>query len=123
MSSLGNNLASIIAATLPSVGMTRSVTLTTVTAGAYDPATGAATPTTTTKTVNATVEEYDGADLLAGLGAQGDKKVSVPAAQLATAPKPTDTVSVGGVAYAVVTVRTDELGGVPVLYTLQCRKA
>ena len=116
-------IADLIADTVTDEGLGETVTLTTVTAGAYNPATGAATPSTSTQTVQATIEEYDGADLIAGLGAAGDKKVSIPAAQLSAAPKPTDTVTVDGVVYAVVTVRTDRAGGVDILYTLQCRKA
>lgn len=123
MSTLGADVAAILATALPDAGLTMGVTLTSVSAGAYDPATGSAQPTTSVKTVQATVEEYDGADLLAGLGAQGDKKVSIPAALLAVTPKPTDTVSVSGVTYAVITVRTEQLGATPVLYVLQCRKA
>ncbi len=117
------DIAAVIADVVTSEGLGRSVTLTTVTAGAYDPQTGAAATTTTTATVDALIEEYDGADLLAGLGVAGDKKVTIPAAQLATAPKPTDKVTVAGIVYAVVSVRSDEAGGVAIIYTLQCRKA
>lgn len=116
-------IADLIADVVTSESLGRSVILTTVTPGTYDPETGASTPTTTTATVDALIEEYDGADLLAGLGVAGDKKVTIPAAQLATAPKPTDKVTVAGIPYAVVSVRTDEAGGVAIIYTLQCRKA
>lgn len=116
-------IADVIADVVTSEGLGRSITLTTVTPGTYDPETGAAVPTTSTDTVDALIEEYDGADLLAGLGVAGDKKVTIPATQLGTAPKPTDKVTVAGIVYAVVSVRTDEAGGVAILYILQCRKA
>lgn len=118
-----SEIADLISDTVTDEGLGEAVVLTTVTAGTYDPATGAATPSTTTTTVQATIEEYEGADLIAGLGAAGDKKVSIPAAQLASAPKPTDKVTVAGVVYVVVSVRTDRAGGVDIIYTLQCRKA
>lgn len=123
MSGIGSDIAAAVSGAILDTGLGASVTLTTVTAGVYNPATGAATPSTSTRTITAIVEEYDGAELMAGLGAAGDKKVSVPAAQLTTAPKPSDKATVGGVTYAVISVRTEEAGGVAILYVLQCRKA
>lgn len=118
-----SDVAALVSEVITSEGLGASVVLTTVTAGTYDPATGAATPSTSTATVTAIIEEYDGAELMAGLGAAGDKRISVPAAQLSAAPKPSDKVTVSAITYAVVSVRTEEAGGVAILYVLQCRKA
>lgn len=118
-----SDIAALVADVITTESLGASVTITTVTAGAYNPATGAATPTTTTTAVTAIIEEYDGAELTAGLGAAGDKKISVPAAQLSAIPSPSDSAAVGGVTYAVIGVRTEEAGGVPILYVLRCRKA
>lgn len=116
-------IADLISDAVTDEGLGETVVLTTVTAGAYDPVTGVTTPSTTTASVQATIEEYEGAELIAGLAAAGDKKVSIPAAQLSAAPKPTDKVTVATIVYAVVSVRTERAGGVDLLYVLQCRKA
>jgi hypothetical protein len=102
----------------------QTVTLTSVTAGTYDPATGTTTGgSTSSATVPAVVEDYKGLALLNGLIQAGDKKVTVAAANLTTAPKPTDTLTAGGIAYAVVNVVTVQPGSVAVIYEIQARRA
>lgn len=121
---LFDDLPGLIAEVLadPDLGF-QSVTLTSVTAGSYDPATGTTTPTTSTTSVRAVVEDYKGLALLNGLIQAGDKKVTIAGANVATAPKPTDSVTVGGVTYAVISVATTQPGSAAVIYELQCRKA
>jgi hypothetical protein len=102
----------------------QSVTLTSITAGTYDPATGTVTGgSTTTTSVRAVVEDFKGLSLLNGLIQAGDKKITVAAANVTTAPKPTDTVTVGGIVYAVVNVVTVQPGSAAVIYEIQARKA
>ena len=102
----------------------KSVTLTSITVGAYDPATGAATPTSTPATVKAVVSDYstrrDGAGFTAGLILSGDKKFSI-AAEGITKPKPGDTITLDGVVYAVVRVTETWSGELVALFDIQAR--
>lgn len=102
----------------------QTITLTSVVAGVYDPATGSASPSTSAQDVQAVVEDYKGLALLPGSNIQaGDKKVTVAALNVTAAPKPGDSVTAGGITYAVVSVATTQPGSTAVIYELQCRKA
>jgi hypothetical protein len=116
-----------IAATVSNViaaeGLGAPVVLTRKTPDAYDAATGVAAVTTTIANVVGTVEEVRGRELMAGLAQAGDKRVSIPAAQLSAAPKPGDSLTALGVSYVVVRVETVTGGAVAILYVLTCRVA
>lgn len=104
----------------------QSVTLTSLTPGTYDPATGTVTGgSTTTTDVRAVVEDYKGLALLPGTNIQaGDKKVTVAGANVASAPQPgVTTVTVGADTFAVISVATTQPGSSTVLYEIQARKA
>lgn len=103
----------------------QSVTLTTTTPGTYDPTTGTTSGgSTSTATVRAVVEDYKGLALLPGTQIQaGDKKITVAAANISAAPKPTDTVTVGGVVFSIVNVVTTQPGSAAVIYEIQARRA
>jgi hypothetical protein len=118
-------IADLIADVVTDEGLGASVVLTSVTPGAYDPSTGTTgAATTTTQTVDAIVEDYRGLELLNGLVQAGDKKVSIPASSLTTAPKPTDTLTIGGVAHLIVAEpEKTEAGGVTILHVLRCRRS
>lgn len=122
--SLFDDLPDIIAEVLNDAELGfQTVTLTTTTPGTYDPATGTTSGgSTSTQSVRAVVEDYKGLALLNGLIQAGDKKITLPAANLTTAPKPTDTVTVGSLTYAVVGVSTVQPGPAAVIYELQCRR-
>lgn len=110
--------------TLDMVGLFgKSVTHSRVTPGTYNTATGTATPTTATQTLPAIIEEYKGAELVSGLVMSGDKKVSIAGAAFATPPKPTDTITIDGLAFTVVEVAAIYSGEDVALYVLKCRKA
>lgn len=101
-------------------------TLTTVTAGTMDPATGAMTGgTTTTRAVRAVVFDFEGrqegAQFAPGtLILAGDKQVymAVPS----VAPAPGDTFPWEGVTYRVVACRKLAPSGVAVMYELLVRR-
>lgn len=118
-------IADLVSDIVTDEGLGAFVTLTTITPGAYDPATGTTgAATTASQTVSGIVEDFKGVELLMGLVQAGDKKVSIPAAALTTAPKPTDTVTISGVAHLIVAEPEKvEAGGVVILHVLRCRRA
>ena len=99
----------------------RLITLTTVTAGAYNPATGAAVPTTSDKSVKAIIEDFKGFEIANELAQAGDKKITVSAADLASKPNPVDKVTVDGLVYTIVSVKAVSSGALDALYTIQAR--
>lgn len=86
----------------------KSITLTSVTTGTYNPATGSVTNTTSAVTVKAIVEDYNyrdsGVGFTEGLIKIGDKKFTVAAIDLSVAPKPGDTITLGSSTYSVIRV-------------------
>ena len=84
----------------------KSITLTSVTTGTYNPATGSVTNTTSSATVKAIVEDYSYQDsgFTEGLIKVGDKKFTVAAIDLSSAPKPGDTITLGSSTYSVIRV-------------------
>ena len=119
-----DDLPAIIADVLDDTSLGfQSVTLTSVTPGTYDPSTGTVTGgSTTTTTLRAVVEDFKGLELIAGLVQAGDKKVTIAGANVASEPKPTDTVTVGSVVYAVERVNAVAPGSSAVIYELTCRR-
>jgi hypothetical protein len=99
----------------------RVISLTTVTAGAYDTATGAAANTTASVSVKAVIEDFNGYEIASGLALQGDKKVTVSAADLAAAPKPVDTLTIDGFVFTIVGVKAVSSGALDALYIIQAR--
>jgi len=118
-----SDIAALVADAITSEGLGASVTYTSVTPGTYDTATGAATPGTSTETVDAIIEDFKGLSLMSGLIQIGDKKVSIAAASLTVTPKPADRITVGAVAYTVERVMDEQAGGVAILHVLHCRRA
>ena len=99
----------------------KSITLTTVTAGAYNPSTGVSTPTEVAATVKAIIEEYNGWAIANNLVEAGDKKVSIAASALAARPSPTDKLTIDGKIYTIVSVKAYSSGTQDALYELQAR--
>ena len=98
--------------------------LTRSTAGAYNPATGAAAVALTISASIGVGAAFDfpavnapGSDIL-----RGDKKILVSATGLSFAPQPGDYLTIGGVQHSVINVKTLAPAGVPVLYTVQARR-
>lgn len=118
-----SEIADLIADVVTDEGLGASATYTSITPGSYDTATGAATPSTSSQTVQAIVEDFKGLTLMSGLVQAGDKKISIPAASLTATPKPTDRIAVGGITYTVERVMDEQAGGVAILHVLHCRRA
>lgn len=98
----------------------RTVTLTSVTPGVYNPATGAAVPTSSSVSVKALCEEYKGFDIVNELAKAGDRKFTISAADVAARPEPGDNV-LDGKTYTVVAVKAISSGELDALYELQGR--
>lgn len=110
-------LARTTAALLTRLG--QGVTVRRQTLGAYDPATGAAAPVIQiTSGIPAAVFAYVDADIDGTLIQRGDKRVLMsPTFE----PVKGDVVTIGSVEHTVISVRSNEPAGTPVLYTVQVR--
>ena len=100
----------------------KSVTLTMVTEGTYDPTTGDVSgSSTTTEIPKALIEDFNGVDYVSGLVEKGDRKITIPASGY-TEPKPNDRFTVGSDVYTVVSVETMWSGEQAAIYISQVRK-
>ena len=100
----------------------KQVTLTRVTEGTYNPATGdMSAGSTTTQTVAALVKDFNGIKLLIGAVQRGDTKVSI-AALNATEPQIGDTITIDSLVYNVLAVKSIWSGEKTAIYELQVRK-
>ncbi len=108
-------------------GKGQSLTLTKVTAGTYNPATGAMTGTTTsTQTAYGAVFDYGSKQIDGTLIKAGDKQLLLSAFKTdgtaLTAPVLGDTVSIGGVVYTLVEpLKTVGPAGITVIYEATLR--
>lgn len=107
-------------------GKGQVITLTRQTSGAYDPATGAATVTTTTQNGYGAIFDYGNKNIDGTLIKQGDKQLLLSAVNAAgtalTAPALNDTVTIGGVVYTFVQpLKTIAPAGTTVLFDCNLR--
>jgi hypothetical protein len=108
-------------------GKGQSITLTKVTAGTYNPATGAMTGTTTsTQTAYGAIFDYGAKQIDGTLIKAGDKQVLISAFKIdgsaLTAPVLGDTVTIGGVTYTLVEpLKTVGPAGITVIYEANLR--
>lgn len=108
-------------------GKGQSITLTKVTAGTYNPATGAMTGTTTsTQTAYGAIFDYGAKQIDGTLIKAGDKQLLLSAFKTdgtaLTAPVLGDTVSIGGVVYTLVEpLKTVGPAGITVIYEANLR--
>lgn len=114
-----SDLASVANELLAEFG--QSVTIRHRTSGAYDPATGSATVTTTDEAGNAAVFDYDTKHIDGTMIVRGDKYALLSPVGI-TAPDTDDRLIVGGVEYSVVSVKTEAPAGTAVLHTVQIRR-
>lgn len=127
MSAIANALRPV-AASLMSAQFADPVTVTYVTEGTFDPATGrTGTRTTSIATVNGLLEEFSSLDILAGQGQEdgvqsGDQKLTVAASALATKPTTDDSVETDGDTWQIRKVDEVPAGPTPVLYVLRLRR-
>lgn len=100
----------------------KSITLTSIVEGSYDPATGdMGAGTTTSTTHTAIIKDYNGIDFISGVVQAGDRKIMI-AALGAPTPQPADKVTIDSEVYQVIAVRYVWSGELPALYELQVRK-
>lgn len=99
-----------------------SLTLVSVTAGAYNTATSSVTETTANYTFTGAVTSYNSREIDGTLIQSGDRKVIVAASGLAVVPKISDKVTGIGDTVRVVNVRTLRESGETVAYVLQVRE-
>lgn len=103
----------------------KSITLTSITTGSYNPATGSVINTTSAASVKAIVEDYSyrdsGTGFADGLVKIGDKKFTVAAIDLSSSPKPGDTITLGSATYSVIRVIETWSGEQIASYELQGR--
>lgn len=98
------------------------VTFTHSTPGTYDPATGtAADPATTSVTVKGRIDDYRARELSDTVRAT-DKKLSIAAADLDSAPDVDDSVTVAGSVYDIVRVEPVMATDLDALYVIQLRR-
>ena len=96
------------------------VTFRRVTTGAYDPATGASTPSTSTTTIRGVldqVSEREVNDLIKGT----DKKLTIAAADLSFDPSTSDEVTVGGQIMQIIQIKKVEQDNTAIVYEILLR--
>lgn len=99
----------------------QAVTITRQSASAYDPATGAATVTTSAQTGYGAIFDYGDKQIDGTVIKIGDKHLLLSASEI-TAPILNDTVTVGGIVYTVVEpLKTVSPGGTVIMYELNLR--
>lgn len=100
----------------------KSITLTSITEGSYDPATGEMGAGTTTSTTHtAIIKDFNGIDFISGVVQAGDRKIMI-AALGAPTPQPADKITIDSEIYQVISVRYVWSGELPALYEIQVRK-
>ena len=96
----------------------RSVTVTSVTPGTYDPAAGSITNTTATSTAKGLVTEHKATDIDGTLIKAGDKKLLLDSSAVISID---DSVTVGSDVYSVVGVSELNPAGTRVMWTCNIR--
>ena len=107
-------------------GKGQPVTLTNISAGVYDPATGSVANATTTQTGTGAMVEWDSRQIDGTLIRATDKRLLLSPLNTAgaalTAPVLGDTVSIGGVVYTLVEpLKTVGPAGITVIYEANIR--
>lgn len=95
-------------------------TIRSVTVGAYNTTTGAAAETTTDTTVRGVLEDVRRSEVN-DLVQQGDKRLMIAAADLASAPTTADRVIIGSRSLQIIEVRTIEQDNTAITYELILR--
>lgn len=98
----------------------QSVTITRKTSGAYDPAFGSVTITTTTQTGTGAIFDYGDRDINGTLVLQGDKKLLLSQIGIDDI-EVNDTVTLGSNTYTVTNVKTLDPAGTNVMFVCNVR--
>lgn len=104
----------------------KSVTYTSMVAGAYNPATGTVTQTETAYPIKALIEDFGfrnaGAGFVLGLIREGDKQITIAALGLAFVPQTGDKVTSDGVTYTATNIKATYSGELVALYIVHGRQ-
>lgn len=105
----------------------QAVTHTNVAEGTYNPATGTFSTTTTNQSaigvlLEYTTEEAGVIQAAGGLVQANDRKLLLGVSGITLSPVPNDTVTVSGVVYTVIKVRTLKPAATVVMYELHLRR-
>jgi hypothetical protein len=98
----------------------QAVTVTHIVTGAYNPATGTVSSTSTVQSGFAVELAYSHSEIDGTLILRGDKKLLLSISGM-TAVSVDDTCTVGGVVYLIKNVKPLSPGGIVLLYELQLR--
>ena len=96
------------------------VTVRIVTAGAYDTSDGTVAETESDTTIKGVLEDVNLREVN-DLVQAGDKRLTVAADDLATAPETKDRVVIGGVVHQIITVKTQEQDNTAITHELILR--
>ena len=96
------------------------VTINRVTAGVYNPTTGTASEVVAGTVVRGVMEDVNVREVN-DLIQSGDKRLTIAAADLATAPSTADRVAVGAVTHQIIRVTTIEQDNTPITHELILR--
>jgi len=103
------------------------ITIQSVSLGAYNPTTGTATETITTKTVKGVLEDVKSTELRKpstvdnALISTNDKKLSISALDLDSAPSLEDKVVINSITHGIITIETIEQDNKAIIYQLILR--
>lgn len=121
MTALDTKLRATASSLLSKFG--KSVTLTSLTSGAYDSSTRTTATTESNTTANAIIEDYNNGAIFVsgGLILMGDKKLTFAASDVSM-PSPGDTVTIDSVVWSVKSVKETWSGEQVASYEVQVRK-
>jgi len=95
-------------------------TLRRITPGVYNPTTGTATEVIADTAIRGVLEDVNLREV-SGLVQAGDKRLTIAAADLASAPTVADRVLITGVTHQVISIKTIEQDNRPITYELILR--
>lgn len=117
---LGDILQAKLAPIIGGAVLGGDVTIRFVTGGTYNTTTGAVTETESDTAIKGVVSEValrEANELIQA----GDKRLTISAADVASAPETKDRAVIGGIVYQIIQVDKEELNGVDIAYDLYLR--
>ena len=117
---LGDTLAAKLAPIIGGTVLAGDVTVRVVTGGTYNTTTGEVNESVSDTAIKGVVSDVNVREANELIQA-GDKKLTIAAADVTTAPKTKDRVVISSVVYQVIQVQTEQLNGVDISYDLFLR--
>jgi hypothetical protein len=115
---LANSLKKVAGKAISKFG--GSVTVTFVTASAYDTSSGTITTSSSSDNIKGVLEDVNQRDVNELVRA-GDKRLTVAAQDLTSTPETNDRVLIGGVVHQIIQITTQELENTAITYELFLR--